>query len=166
MKDLIYKNAKEGLYKIDEYGNIFSKYKNGYLFTLKDKDGYLRTRLSNGVRGSSTDVRIATLVAYHYIGPPPPEIKDPTINHIDSNILNNHYSNLEWLERSKNSSIRSNKGQGESNNQAILNWEKVNEIRNKYKNNYGSYSKISKEYGVSRSCIASIINNKIWKMED
>ncbi len=164
MIDLIYKDVKSNLYKIDEYGNIFSNYLKDFLKPSKDKDGYLKIVLSNGARKDKTYVRIATLVAYSFIGPPSIEMKDPTINHIDGDILNNHYSNLEWLERGQNSSIRQNKGRGENNNQAILNWTLVTEIREKYKNNYGSYSKLAQEYGVSNSCIAAIIQNKNWKI--
>lgn len=40
LKDIVYKNIKN-LYKIDEYGNVWSKYKNGYLKPKIDKDGYL-----------------------------------------------------------------------------------------------------------------------------
>jgi len=50
------------------------------------------------------------LVAIFFIGPPPVDLKDPTVNHIDGNITNNHFTNLEWMERGKNSSIRLNKG--------------------------------------------------------
>ena len=103
LKKLEYKDVKP-LYKIDEYGNVFSIYKNDYLKPKADKDGYLSVVL----RGSQKNfyVRIATLVALNFIGPPPIDIKDPTIDHIDGKILNNYYKNLRWLERGINSSIR------------------------------------------------------------
>lgn len=40
LKKLEYKDVKP-LYKIDEYGNVFSIYKNDYLKPKADKDGYL-----------------------------------------------------------------------------------------------------------------------------
>lgn len=44
-KELKYKNVKF-IYKIDEYGNIYSKYKNGFLKPKKDKNGYLSVALA------------------------------------------------------------------------------------------------------------------------
>ena len=48
-KALKYKDVKP-LYTIDEYGNIYSKYKNNYIKTRKDKDGYLNTSLRSKKR--------------------------------------------------------------------------------------------------------------------
>lgn len=87
-------------------------------------------------------------------------MQDPTVNHKDNNILNNHYSNLGRMERSINFSYVKNKGAGELNGQAILNWEDVKSIREKYRQGLGSYSKIAEEYNVSKSCIADIIKLK------
>ena len=153
-KNLIYKNIKFELYTIDEDGRIFSKYKNDFLTPTLGVDGYLKVVLfDNGIRYYA---RVASIVAYTFIGAPPIEIKDPTINHKDNNRLNNNYKNIEWMERSLNSSIRKEKGIGESNNQAILNWNIVKEIRQLYKDGFGSYQKIAAKFGVSKSCIALI----------
>lgn len=108
LKELEYKDVKP-LYKIDEYGNVFSIYKNDYLKPKTDKDGYLSLALRGEQR--IIYVRTATLVAYNFIGPPPINMKDPTIDHIDGKILNNYYKNLRWLERGENSSIRKKKTQ-------------------------------------------------------
>ena len=165
MKDMVpicYKNVKEGLYLIDEYGNIYSNYKKDYLTPTKDKDGYLKIKLSGGSRENKCYVRIATLVAWSFIGAPPTTIKDPTINHKDGNILNNHYSNLEWVERSKNSSIRFNKGQGKLNHEAKLTEEQVHEICNLLINTNISYQEICDKYNIAKSTISSIKNQKSW----
>ena len=95
-----------------------------------DKDGYLRIKLSGGDKDHSVLISIAKLVMYNYLTPPPDNMQDPTINHIDGNIKNNHFSNLEWLERSINSSIRKNKGQNELNHEAVLTESDVEEICN------------------------------------
>jgi hypothetical protein len=115
MKDLIYPGVKEGLYKITENGEIWSNYINNFLHPSTDKDGYLKIKLSGGSREKIIYARIATLVAWNYISPPPQSLTDPTINHIDGNKLNNHYNNLEWIERSVNTSIRRNTGTGSKN---------------------------------------------------
>lgn len=166
IKDMVpicYNGIKEGLYLIDENGNIWSNYKKDYIKPRKDKNGYLHINLSGGSKSNKKDVRIATLVAWHFNGRPDESIKDPTINHIDSNILNNHYSNLEWIERGKNSSIRKNKGQGSLNHEAILTESQVIEICELLVNTDISLQSIGKKYGVTQSTIANIKNRKTWK---
>lgn len=160
MKRLKYKDVKP-IYKIDEYGNIFSEYKKQYLKPAKDKDGYLKLSLQ-GEKGSIY-VRVATLVAYNFIGLPPTNIKDATVDHIDGNILNNYYKNLRWLERSENSSIRKNKPIGELNHEAKLNEYQVKKICNLIVKNELSLSKIAKIFNVEKSTISNIKRKKTWK---
>lgn len=88
---------------------------------------------------------------------------DPTINHIDGNILNNHYTNLEWMERGKNSSIRKNRGEGSSNASAKLTEKQVVEICDLLINSDLSFSEIGKRYGVDKSTISIISRKKNWK---
>lgn len=107
--------VKEGLYEVYGDGRIWSNYKKGFLRPKQDKDGYLKIGLSGGSRGEQRSVRIHIIVALHFIGKPPKDMSDPTINHKDNDKTNNFYTNLEWMERSKNSSIRRNKGQGSLN---------------------------------------------------
>ena len=162
MKPIKYKNVKEGLYLIDEYGNIYSNYSKKYLSPTKDKDGYLKVKLSGGSRNNQCYVRIATLVAYHFIGEPK-NMKDPTVNHIDGDKTNNHYLNLEWLERNVNSSIRENKGSGETNHEAKLSEQQVYEICDLLINTNLTYDQIGEKYGVKKSTISNIKNKKNWK---
>ena len=162
-KPITYKNIKLGLYEIDEYGNVYSNYKKDFLVPTPDKDGYLKITLSGGTRKDKCYTRIATLVAIHFIGNPPRELKDPTVNHIDGDILHNHYSNLEWIERSRNSSIRSNKGIGSNNHEAILKEDNVIEICNLLMNTCLSYKEIGNIYNVNKSTINNIKTGKTWK---
>ena len=159
-KKLSYKDVKP-LYKIDENGNVFSMYKNGFLNPKKDKDGYLSVVL----RGNQNKiyVRIATLVAYNFIGPPPIDMKDPTIDHIDGEVLNNYYKNLRWLERSQNSSIRKNTGLGELNHEAKLNNKQVIEICDLLIDKKLTLQQIGKMYGVHKSTISNIKRKVKWQ---
>lgn len=159
-----YKNVKENLYLINESGQVWSNYKKDFLKPAKDKDGYLRLSLSNGSREKGkTDVRIATLVAYHFIGKPPENLTDPTVNHIDGNILNNHYLNLEWIERAENSSIRKNRGEGIQNHEAKLDEKQVYEICLLLIQTNLSYQEIANRFKVKKTTISNIKNKKNWK---
>lgn len=163
MKPIKYKNVKENLYLIDEYGNIYSNHIKKFLIPTTDKDGYLKIKLSGGSRNNQCYVRVATLVAYHFIGNPPKDMKNPTVNHIDGNKKNNHYTNLEWLERNINTSIRNNKGAGEANHEAKLTEQQVLEICDLLINTNLTYDQIGIKYGVKKSTISNIKNKKNWK---
>lgn len=52
---------------------------------------------------------------------------------------------------------------GENHSGAILTWEDVREIREKYVPRSYSMSKLAVEYGVTKSCIRHIIKNHTWK---
>ena len=160
VKKLKYKNVKP-LYLIDEYGNVYSNYKNGYLSPKKDKDGYLSLNLA----GIDKDiyVRVATLVAYNFIGEPPKNMKDPTVDHIDNNIVNNYLKNLRWMERSLNSSIRINKGIGEKNHEAKLTEKCVIEICELLMEDELTLKEIGEKYNVSKYTINNIKRQVNWK---
>ena len=157
--------VKKDLYLVNENGQIYSKSKKDYLTPRKDKDGYLSVFLqkTEGGRDNKIYKRIASLILYSFQGPPPLYIKDPTVNHIDGNIENNHISNLEWMERSTNSSIRKNKGQGNKNSQAKLNEKQVYEILNLLSKNKNTYKEIGDKYNVSKYTISNISRGKNWK---
>lgn len=162
-KDLHFPGVKDGIYKIDPYGNIWSKKKSGLMISRKDKNGYLRIKLSGGDSEHQVHTSVAKLVMYNFNSPPPINMIDPTINHIDGNILNNHYSNLEWMERGVNSSIRINKGQGNLNHEAKLTKEQVHEICDLLVTTELTLGEIGKMYNVNKSTLSRIQRQKGWK---
>lgn len=93
----------EGLYEIDEFGNVYSVIQNnsrrkGIIKPFINSSGYLRINLyDNG--GKSKKHYIHRLVANAFISNPD-HLK--IVNHKDCNKLNNHYSNLEWCTQSQN----------------------------------------------------------------
>ena len=77
--------------------------------------------------------------------------------------MNNHYLNLEWIERGYNSSIRKNTGRGENNPSAKLNSVLVKEICELLQFTNLSTKEIAERYNVSRSSILNIQSKSVWK---
>ena len=82
-------------YFISNLGKI--KRNNKILKLNKNARGYLYCNISTN--GKVTKVKIHRLVAITFVDNL--NNKD-TVNHIDGNKLNNHYTNLEWLTRKEN----------------------------------------------------------------
>lgn len=78
-------------------GKVYSLTTKKYIKQHNDGNGYLIVKLRNN--GVSKNYKVHRLVANVYI-----ENKNnyPQVNHIDGNKLNNNYTNLEWVTRSKN----------------------------------------------------------------
>lgn len=160
---IVINDVKNGLYEVYEDGRIWSNYKNNFLNPKEDKDGYLEVMLSGGSRNKRKFIRVHTVVAKHFIGEPPTDMLDPTVNHIDNNPKNNMYTNLEWIERGVNSSIRKNKGVGEQNHEAILTESQVISICDMLANTNLTLQKIADIFNVHKSTISNIKRKKNWK---
>jgi len=61
-------------------------------------------------------------------------------------------------------SFKSGEQLGENNMNSKLNWEKVREIRARYKAGlkYGELKKMAEEYGVAYITMQKIVSNKLW----
>lgn len=155
-------------YQIDEVGNIMNIKTKKYVKPHPDKNGYLHLmlctneRLSNGEH-KRKDYRIATLVIKTFVGEAPKTMLDPTVDHKDGNVLNNHYSNLRWMERGVNSSIRKNKGTGSQNHEAKLDEHDVVRILELLQEGKLSFKQIGTIFGVTKSTINNIARGKTWK---
>ena len=75
-------------YQISEYGEILGKH--GKLTPRPDKDGYDRISLRLE-KGSPQKFMFTESYTWHFYGEIPPNM---VCCHIDSNIKNNHYTNL------------------------------------------------------------------------
>lgn len=88
----------EGLYTIDEFGNVYSIRRKCIVKPFVNSSGYLRINLYDST-GKSKKHYIHRLVADTFISNPN-HLK--IVNHKDCNKLNNHYINLEWCTQSEN----------------------------------------------------------------
>ena len=159
-------NILRDYYLISKTGEIFNVSRKRFVKSHPDKDGYLHLMLcTNEVLPNGNhkrvDFRVAKLVAKTFIGEPPKDMVDPTIDHIDGDILNNAYDNLRWIERSINSSIRINRGVGEHNHEAKLKAEQVITVCQLIE--IGTPLKcIATLFNVSPSTISNIKQRKNW----
>jgi hypothetical protein len=90
----------DNLYKISNYGKVFSIRQNDYMKTHENKNGYVLIFLRNSL-GESQKFKVHRLVALFFIKNP--DNKD-FVDHIDNVRNNNYYKNLRWATRSENNS--------------------------------------------------------------
>lgn len=90
----------------------------------------------------------------------------PHLNHLDSTPLHNCASNLEWCtpkENVQHSFTYGNAPHGADKPGAKLNWDKVNNIRQKLSEGR-SLNQLAKEFNVSQKLILNIKQGKAWRV--
>ena len=145
-------------YYVDAWGNVYStrRAKKGWMnkkAVRLDKDGYPRTTLFKN--GKRIDLTIHIIVANTWIR----KIKSgEEVNHLDGNILNSHFLNLEIGTRRKNT-LHSINVLGSSK----LTFLVAQEIRELRKTSSITLKDLSIKYDVSQKTIECVVYNKIWK---
>ena len=147
----------EGLYEVSNMGNIRNVKGQPRLLkpTLeKYRGGYLRVSLSKNNKKQSKSVH--RLVIEAFIGE-----SSLTVNHIDSNKINNCLSNLEYMEREENARI--------AHSIAILQYDKMGNFIREWK----SAAEAERYAGISNANISGCCHKKrpsaggyVWRFKD
>jgi hypothetical protein len=166
LKKIEYKDVIPGIYSITESGHVFNRF-GKELTPFEDKDGYLRIYLSTNTKKPNgkhkrKEFSVARLVAVSFIGLPPVNMKDPTVDHIDGDVKNNIYTNLRWMERGENSSCRNNTPKGGKNHFCTTDEKTIHEICRMLEDYTNSYTEIAKATGVTKSSVCCIARRKTW----
>jgi len=96
-------------YQVSDHGRVwsFNKRKNGVMETNPNNCGYAQITLCKD--NTKSQRLVHRLVGLAFLGECPAE--GYTIDHIDRNKLNNHYTNLRWASKSDQSSNNNGWGQ-------------------------------------------------------
>ena len=154
----------EGLYTVNESGNVFSPRTGKRLKPIMMGSKYLYVHLCNGKK--TTCKRLHRVVAEAFI-PNPNNL--PQVNHIDGNKNNCSAENLEWCSPKENTKHAIETGlikpKGEDNPSAKLTESDVRNIRAEYakKDKSCSFKELSRKYGVTDVAIRYIVIGKTWK---
>jgi hypothetical protein len=157
----------EGLYSVDEIGNVFSERNRFFLKQNLAGNGYPFVTLHRGKQGKH-QVYIHRIIAEMFLSNPK---NKPEVNHNDGNKLNNHISNLEWMTSSENNihAIQvlgvQHKGphlQGELNGYAKLTEQQVLSIR-KERREGKTLLQIGTEFGITFQHVSDICLYKCWR---
>lgn len=115
-------------YMISDDGFIYNIKRNIIMSPYIDNSGYRRIKLQTDNGYKDKKLFIHQLVLRTWVGDPPENMEDPTVDHIDGNKLNNHYSNLRWMTRSKNSIIYNRMISEETVDEILDIWEHSSKI--------------------------------------
>lgn len=156
----------EGLYKIDESGNVYSLPRKGTKGGLIGhiKEEYIEVALSKNRKLKR--FALHRLLANAFIK----KVDGlDMVNHIDGDKYNNALTNLEWTNNSMNIKHAYQNGliikkNGHKNGMSKLSEKQVFEIREISRNRGKHYNRkeLAKMYSVSESTIKDVVNNKSY----
>jgi hypothetical protein len=158
------KQFRDTPYYITEDGEVYSNFKGKFIKRNPSIcEGYYRLDLYGNQKGKFYFVH--RLVAECFL-PNPTNL--PKINHKDTNKLNNHISNLEWITSKGNSEHASVNGlynHGETHPKSKLNSNDIKWIRDNCIPNHKQFGfrPLSKKFNVSKTVISYIYKKQYWK---
>lgn len=152
----------EGIYEINEYGDIFSLNSNKFIRFSFHKKGYVNNVLyKDGRKKKFLNHR---LVALNFLDKP--KKGQDCINHKNSIRTRNHYSNLEWCTRGENNAhMRKMERQAKGTRlpQSTLTESQVKNIRKIWNKEKGTFKELGDRLGIKPSIIRSICIKETWK---
>lgn len=115
-------------------------------------------------RGKKT-CSVHRIVAQAFV---PNEEGKPQVNHIDSDVMNAHASNLEWTTQKENIQYAFEQGRkttrkGSESNLCKINEEKVTSLYREILSGEKSLNQIAKDYGIHPSSVSAIKTKRNWK---
>lgn len=150
----------EGLYKINEFGEVFSVKRNKFLKPDTSGDGYARYTLSKNGKTKKFFSHRLMMCSYNV------KQTGEVINHKDGNKLNNTLENLEWCSVSYNNShaykIGLKSQNGELNHRSKFKKNEIIEIRRLKERGYTNKN-LAKMYNTTACYINSIVAKRRWK---
>lgn len=151
--------AYNGLYAVSDWGRVRrNKTLGGKVINrllrpwIAKRNHYPMVTLRNNP--VQTNHTVHSLVAYAFLGDPPPNCE---INHIDGIRHHSHLQNLEYLTQVQN--VRHGRG-------TKLTEAQVREMRLNYTGAYGELGEMSRKYNIDRSHLCAILKGKWWKLDD
>ena len=117
--------------------------------------------------GSKLRRQVSCLMALAFFGPRPPG--DIHVAHNNGDHRDNRIENLRYDTRAGNEADKLKHGthnRGERHPLHKLTVDRVREIRSRYASGGLYYRELATEYGVTMTCIASIITRRTWKWLD
>ena len=134
-------------YLVSEFGEVYSNRTQKFLKPYPVSSGYLTVWPNEKRR------YVHRLVAETYV--PNPENK-PQIDHIDGDLLNNHYSNLRWVTAKENCANRTVVRSKQTSH--TLTYRDKLEILSLWRTGEYTQSQIAKQYNVHRTAVNYIVN--------
>jgi len=152
------KQFRDTKYFITETGEVFNNKTKKYLKILlveQKKSTHKRSVINLCFNGKASKFYISRLVAECYCDDFDPSCE---VNHLDGDPTNNNLSNLECTNKSGN--IRHAYDSGLM--KTVLNKQLASEIRERYKKENISHSKLAEEYNCGKQTIGDILKGKTW----
>lgn len=143
----------EGLYKVSNFGNVYSNYVHRNLRPGKTQDGYMYVVLYKNKQKKNYFVH--RLVGIAFIDNPD---DFPLINHKDENPQNNHVDNLEWCNHEYNNTYNEiSKRKSKSLSRRVYGYDNDCKLVHEY---YGA-REAGRKLNINNGAICDCCNNKI-----
>jgi len=145
----------EGLYKIDENGNVYSLTYNIIRKQQKDIYGYMRVILIKNKKAKN--IAVHRLVAQAFLNDFDEKLQ---VNHKDENKTNNNYLNLEMCTAKYNSNYGTRNKRISKTNKGVINKGKRNSPKTEFKKGMIPWNKNKNTFDTARPVICVELNKR------